>query len=90
MESLFPDADPNALDLLENLLSFDPSRRYTAEMVLIFPLLLTSLPILLLAYDQALQHPYFADYHDPEDEVCELNAPLIIAAHRGKSLHFRC
>jgi serine/threonine protein kinase len=49
LSTIFPDADQLVLDLVEKLLSFDPSRRLTAEM--------------------ALAHPYFAEYHDPEDEV---------------------
>lgn len=29
-------------------------------------------PLCRLTADQALEHPYFAEYHDPEDEVCFL------------------
>lgn len=47
--SLYPDATPEAIDLLERMLTFNPDRRITAE--------------------NALAHPYFAEYHDPADEV---------------------
>lgn len=47
--SLYPDATPEAIDLLDQMLAFNPDRRITAE--------------------EALAHPYFAEYHDPMDEV---------------------
>jgi len=37
LESLFPDADPDALDLLKNLLRFNPDERLTAVQVLEHP-----------------------------------------------------
>ncbi|GMF02866.1 unnamed protein product [Ambrosiozyma monospora] len=45
---LFPNANPDAIDLLEKLLAFNPKRRLTVE--------------------QALEHPYLAFYHEPNDE----------------------
>ena len=50
--TLYPDADPLALDLLERMLAFDPAKRITAV--------------------QTLEHPYFVDYHFPEDEPVAL------------------
>lgn len=47
-EKLFPGANPLALNLLERMLAFDPSKRCGVE--------------------EALEHPYFATLHDPEDE----------------------
>lgn len=46
---LFPEADLNALDLLDQMLTFNPNRRITVE--------------------EALAHPYFHQYYDPNDEV---------------------
>jgi len=46
--SLYPQGNPQALNLLEKMLSFDPAKRCNVE--------------------NALEHPYFADLHDPHDE----------------------
>jgi len=45
---LYPAASEEALDMLQHLLSFNPSRRYTAV--------------------DALEHPYVAAFHNPEEE----------------------
>eukprot|EP01138_Halocafeteria_seosinensis_P001741 gb/GECG01001784.1/.p1 GENE.gb/GECG01001784.1/~~gb/GECG01001784.1/.p1 ORF type:complete len:537 (+),score=84.51 gb/GECG01001784.1/:1-1611(+) len=45
---LFPRANPEALDLLSKMLTFDPQKRISVQ--------------------EALEHPYLADYHCPEDE----------------------
>jgi len=44
----FPNATPEALDVLGKMLSLDPSERFSCT--------------------QCLEHPYFAAYHDPDDE----------------------
>lgn len=50
--TLYPTANPLALDLLSKLLCFDPARRISCE--------------------EALAHPYFQVWHDPNDEpVCQ-------------------
>ncbi|XP_026207690.1 mitogen-activated protein kinase 7 isoform X1 [Anabas testudineus] len=47
----YPQAEPNALDLLAAMLHFDPRKR--------------------ISVTQALEHPYLAKYHDPDDEpIC--------------------
>ena len=59
LRDMFPTASDDALDLLPNLLQFNPHRRLTAE--------------------QALRHPYVAQFHNPEDEpVCtrRINIPI--------------
>jgi len=48
MKSRFPSASPEALDLLDRMLQFDPRKRITVS--------------------EALEHPYLATYHDPENE----------------------
>jgi len=44
----FAGADSQAVDLLQKLLAFDPSKRFTSK--------------------QALEHPYLAEFRQPEDE----------------------
>jgi mitogen-activated protein kinase 7 len=51
-QTLYPQANPQAIDLLQRMLSFDPAKRISCE--------------------EALNHPYLAVWHDPNDEpVCE-------------------
>lgn len=48
---LYPQTEPEALDLLGAMLRFDPRER--------------------ISVTQALEHPYLAKYHDPDDEpIC--------------------
>lgn len=49
-EAAFPTASPEALDLLQRLLQFNPDKRISAE--------------------EALRHPFCAQFHSPEDEPC--------------------
>jgi len=46
--SLYPQANPHAIDLLSKMLAFDPAKRISCE--------------------EALNHPYLAIWHDPNDE----------------------
>lgn len=48
LEHMFPNASPEATDLLRKLLVFNPDKRMTAE--------------------EALSHPYVAQFHDPATE----------------------
>lgn len=47
--STFSNMDAEGLDLMRNLLMFNPSKRLTAQ--------------------EALEHPYLKDFHDPEEEI---------------------
>lgn len=52
LHEFFPTASDEALDLLKNLLRFNPNKRFTAE--------------------EALEHPYVAEFHNIDDEPsCE-------------------
>jgi len=71
LQSMYPNASEDAIDLLRKLLMFNPDKRITAE--------------------QALEHPYLAQFHNPEDEPsCEKaikipiddNKKLSVAAYR--------
>jgi len=48
LSDMFPGASPDALDLLQKLLQFNPNKRITAE--------------------QALEHSFVAQFHNPADE----------------------
>lgn len=48
LEATFPSASPEALDLLQRLLHFNPDKRISPE--------------------EALRHPYCAQFHNPHDE----------------------
>ena len=48
-KQFFQGANPQAVDVLDKMLSIDPDKRITAA--------------------EALAHPYFAAYADPDDEV---------------------
>ncbi|CDW75261.1 extracellular response kinase [Stylonychia lemnae] len=59
LRDIFPSASDDALDLLRNLLQFNPSKRLSAE--------------------QALKHPYVAQFHNPDDEpncTKKINIPI--------------
>jgi len=55
---LFPNAPPLAVDLLQNLLQFNPDKRMTSE--------------------AAISHPYFAEFHQADDEPV-MGKPITIA-----------
>jgi mitogen-activated protein kinase 15 len=65
LQSLFPTAPPDALDLLNRLLQFNPDRRATIE--------------------QAISHPYLAQFHSAAEEPV-LAAPIAISIDDNKRL----
>lgn len=62
--TLFPKANPLAIDLLEKLLTFSPKRRIEVEEALRHPYLAVRIPALILDHVLILLQPY----HDPGDE----------------------
>ena len=63
MSELFKNADEIALDLIEKLIVFRPSKRLSAE--------------------EALDHPFFKRFHDPEEEpLCVRSIEIPCDDHR--------
>jgi len=59
LADLYPHATPDALDLLKQLLQFNPNKRINVE--------------------KALEHPYVAQFHNPNDEpVCDKEIHIAI------------
>ena len=63
--ALFPDASPEALDFLQKTLVSSSALAFATSIHLARQ---TFDPKKRLTVDQALEHPYLAQYHDPEDE----------------------
>lgn len=60
LADVFPNASPEALDLLRLTMQFNPDKRITAE--------------------EALQHPYVEQFHDPAQEpACEFIIQIAIS-----------
>ena len=59
LRNMFPTASDEALDMIKNLLQFNPSKRLSVE--------------------QALKHPYVAQFHNPDEEpncTKKINIPI--------------
>jgi len=64
-ESMYPNSDADAVDMLQKLLMFNPEKRMTAE--------------------QALEHPYVAQFHVPEEEI-NYDKKIVIPIDDNKKL----
>jgi len=59
LQAMYPQASPEALDILKQMLQFNPNKRLTAE--------------------EALEHPYVAQFHNPAEEPsCEKEIKIAI------------
>jgi mitogen-activated protein kinase 15 len=67
LEDMYAAADPEAMDLLKKLLSFNPAKRLTVE--------------------QALDHPYVGQFHNPAEEIkCEKKIVIPINDNKKMSV----
>ncbi|RCN52748.1 kinase domain protein [Ancylostoma caninum] len=76
--TLYPEADPRALDLLDKMLTFDPNKRSVSILLLQLRVLFSSSwitekgSVSRITVEEALAHPYLDEYYDPNEEpVCE-------------------
>lgn len=72
--SLYPDADPRALDLLDKMLTFDPNKRSVFALssfhrYVHYFIGLQKMAIFRITVEDALAHPYLDEYYDPNEEV---------------------
>jgi mitogen-activated protein kinase 1/3 len=81
--SLYPNANPLAVDLLEKCLTFNPKKRINVEEALAHP-------VRLLCESAARSHwrrsQYLEPYHDPEDEPTAAIIPQEFFAFDGQNL----
>jgi len=65
---MFPNAPPEALDLLRKLLQFNPNKRISAEVGRTGSSRASLTKPSLFTVQQALAHPYLAQFHIPAEE----------------------
>lgn len=92
LADMFPNASPQALDLMRRLLKFNPNKRITAEVCILQTLqscrnwVLVSINVgvkgalaIVQSLQEGLSHPYVAQFHNPADEpACEKPIQILI------------
>jgi mitogen-activated protein kinase 15 len=67
IDDMYSNADPEAIDMLKKLLSFNPDKRLTVQ--------------------QALEHPYVGQFHNPAEEItCEKTIVIPINDNKKMSV----
>jgi len=65
VDDMYSNADPEAMDMLKKLLSFNPDKRLTVE--------------------QALEHPYVGQFHNPAEEI-KCDKTIVIPINDNKKM----